>query len=192
VFQQLRTATLLLTVFTVLTGGVYPAIVTGIAQTFFPFQANGSIIQRDGKDIGSALIGQSFSGPEYFWSRLSATSVIPYNAAASSGSNYGPMHPALAESAASRVAALQSAEATEVPVPVDLVTSSASGLDPHISPAAAEFQIPRIARARNLSDAEVQKLITAHTEARTFGLLGEPRVNVLLLNLSLDRLNEER
>ena len=186
-FQQFRTATLLLVILTLLTGIIYPTIVTVIAQVAFPHQANGSILRRGDTEIGSALIGQSFTGPEYFWSRLSATSLTPYNAAASSGSNYGPMHPALAKSADARIAALNEVARTEKSVPVDLVTSSASGLDPHISPAAAEFQVLRIAAARKMDEVDVRRLVQQHTVDRTFGILGEPRVNVLQLNLALDQ-----
>ena len=190
-FQQLRTATLMLLTLTILTGGVYPLVVTAIAQLMFPTQANGSIVLNEEQQIGSSLIGQSFASPKYFWSRLSATSVAPYNAAASSGSNYGPMNPALMESATARIAALQSAGSLNSAVPVDLVTSSASGLDPHISPAAAELQVERIATARQFSVDDVRKLVAEHTEGRTFGVLGEPRVNVLLLNMSLDQLRDK-
>lgn len=190
-FQQLRTATLMLLTLTILTGGVYPLVVTAIAQLMFPGQANGSIVLNKEQQFGSSLIGQSFTSPKYFWSRLSATSVAPYNAAASSGSNYGPMNPALTESATARIAALKSGGARTNAVPVDLVTSSASGLDPHISPAAAELQIERVAKARQLSVDEVRRLVMEHTEGRTFGVLGEPRVNVLLLNVSLDQMTEQ-
>ena len=190
-FQQLRTATLMLLTLTILTGGVYPLVVTAIARLMFPNQADGSIVLNEEQQIGSTLIGQSFASPKYFWSRLSATSVTPYNAAASSGSNYGPMNPALMESATARIAALQSAGSLNSAVPVDLVTSSASGLDPHISPAAAELQVERIATARQFSVDDVRKLVAEHTEGRTFGVLGEPRVNVLLLNMSLDQLRDK-
>jgi K+-transporting ATPase ATPase C chain len=190
-FQQLRTATLMLLTLTILTGGVYPLVVTAIAQLMFPNQANGSIVLSQEQQIGSSLIGQSFTSPKYFWSRSSATSVTPYNAAASSGSNYGPMNPALTESATARITALKSAGALTTAVPVDLVTSSASGLDPHISPAAAELQVERVAKERQCSVDDVRKLVAEHTEGRTFGVLGEPRVNVLLLNLSLDQMTEK-
>ena len=158
----------------------------------FPNQANGSIVLNKDQQIGSSLIGQSFTSPKYFWSRLSATSFTPYNAAASSGSNYGPMHPALIESAMARVVAIRTAGPKTESVPVDLVTSSASGLDPHISPAAAELQIERVAKARQISVDDVRRLVAEHTEGRTFGVLGEPRVNVLLLNVSLDQLSENK
>jgi K+-transporting ATPase ATPase C chain len=187
-YQQLRTATLMLVTLTLLTGGVYPLVVTAIAQLMFPNQANGSIVLNKEQKIGSSLIGQSFTSPEYFWSRLSATSVTPYNAAASSGSNYGPMNPALTESVTARITALKSAGGLTSAVPVDLVTSSASGLDPHISPAAAELQVERVANARQISVDDIRKLVAEHTEGRTFGVLGEPRVNVLLLNVSLDQM----
>ncbi len=190
-FQQLRTATLMLLTLTILTGGVYPLVVTAIAQLMFPGQANGSLVLNKEQQIGSSLIGQSFTSSKYFWSRLSATSVTPYNAAASSGSNYGPMNPALTESATARIAALKSGGALTTAVPVDLVTSSASGLDPHISPAAAELQAERVATARQISVDEVRRLVAEYTEGRTFGVLGEPRVNVLLLNVSLDRLSDK-
>ena len=191
-FQQLRTATLMLLTLTILTGGVYPLVVTAIARLMFPNQADGSIVLNEEQQIGSTLIGQSFASPKYFWSRLSATSVTPYNAAASSGSNYGPMNPALTESATARLTAIKSAGSLTGPVPVDLVTSSASGLDPHISPASAELQVERIATARQISVDDVRRLVAEHTEGRTFGVLGEPRVNVLLLNVSLDQMTENK
>lgn len=190
-FQQLRTATLMLLTLTLLTGGIYPLVVTAIAQLMFPNQANGSIVLNKKQQIGSSLIGQTFTSPKYFWSRLSATSVTPYNAAASSGSNYGPMHPALIETATARITALKSAGSYNAVVPADLVTSSASGLDPHISPAAAEWQVERVAKARQIPVEEVRRLVAEHTEGRTFGVLGEPRVNVLLLNVSLDQMTAE-
>ena len=160
---------------------------TGVAQLAFPGAANGSLIVRDGRAVGSTLIGQPFAGPKYFWGRPSATSPSPYNAAASGGSNLGPLNPALATNVRARVEALRGAGLPEqTPVPVDLATASGSGLDPHISPAAAEVQVERVAAARGRSPAEVRDLITRHTEGRQLGLLGEPRVNVLLLNLDLD------
>jgi K+-transporting ATPase ATPase C chain len=176
-----------LIVFTVITGVAYPLIVTSIAQVAFSDQANGSLIAKDGKVLGSRLIGQPFSEPKYFWSRLSATSPIPYNGASSSGSNLGPINPALKEAVEGRVKALREAggEASR-PVPVDLVTASGSGLDPHISPAAAEYQIARVARVRNIPEEKVRELVRQYTEGRQFGFLGEPRVNVLALNLALD------
>lgn len=187
--SQLATAARLLAVLTVLTGALYPAAVTGIAQWALPRQAHGSLIGQGGRFTGSSLIGQSFSRPEYFWGRLSATSPVSYNAEASGGSNYGPLHPALREAAAKRIAALGAGGSPpDQPVPVDLVTASASGLDPHISPAAAEFQVARVAAARRQTAEEVRDLVRRHTAGTQFGILGEPRVNVLELNLALDRL----
>jgi K+-transporting ATPase ATPase C chain len=189
--KELKPALLMLALMTVLTGVAYPLLVTGIAQGLFPGQANGSLIEQDGKIVGSALIGQPFSDPKHFWSRPSATGPAPYNAGASSGSNQGPLNPALEEAVKARINALKAADPSQTtPIPVDLVTASGSGLDPHISPAAARWQAPRIARLRGLSEAEVAKLIDAHTEGRQLGLLGEPRVNVLTLNLAFDRLGK--
>jgi K+-transporting ATPase ATPase C chain len=168
---------------TVLTGVAYPLLVTGLAQVLFKDQANGSLIQKDGKVLGSRLIGQSFSEPMYFWSRPSATSPQPYNGASSSGSNLGPTNPALADAVKERVSKLEN-----MPVPADLVTTSGSGLDPHISPAAAEYQIARVSKMRNIPEDRLRELVTKHTEGRQLGLLGEPRVNVLELNLALDAL----
>jgi K+-transporting ATPase ATPase C chain len=174
---------------TLLTGLAYPLVVTGTAQLLFPEQANGSIVERDGKAIGSSLIGQNFSEPRHFWGRPSATSPTPYNGNASSGSNLGPLNPALVDAVKARVAALREADPGNVaPVPVDLVTASASGLDPHISVAAADYQVTRVARVRGLAPDRVAALVGQHTEGRLLGLLGEPRVNVLALNLALDRL----
>ncbi|HTT37044.1 MAG TPA: potassium-transporting ATPase subunit KdpC [Burkholderiales bacterium] len=185
--RELKPAFLMLIVFTVLTGLVYPSVVTGIGQVLFPRQANGSLIERDGKAVGSELIGQPFSSPKYFWSRPSATSPYPYNAASSSGSNLGPTNPALTDAVAARVKALRDADPdNKAPVPVDLVTSSGSGLDPHISPAAAEYQVNRVARARSLDPSKVRALVAQSTQGRQLGFLGEPRVNVLELNLALD------
>ncbi len=185
--EHIRPALAMLFVLTLVTGVVYPLIVTGLAQTMFPHQANGSLILREGKVIGSELIGQHFDDPKYFWSRPSATSPFPYNAAASSGSNLGPTNPALIEAIKKRVAALRAADpGNEAPVPGDLVTASGSGLDPHISPAAALYQADRVARTRGLEERQVRDLIARYTDGRQFGLLGEPRVNVLKLNLALD------
>jgi K+-transporting ATPase ATPase C chain len=172
---------------TLMTGVAYPLLVTGIAQMVFPFQANGSLIVKDGKVVGSALIGQPFDDPKYFWGRPSATSPFPNNAAASSGSNLSPTNPALITSVQGRVYALRAADPTnKAAVPVDLVTASGSGLDPHISPAAALYQVPRVARERKLAPDAVRALVDRHTMGRFLGLLGEPRVSVLALNLALD------
>lgn len=185
----IRPALVLFVLLSALTGLAYPLLVTGVAQMAFAEQANGSLIRRDGQVIGSALIGQSFSDPAHFWGRPSATGPMPYNAAASSGTNLGPSHPALHEAVRQRVAALRQADPQNLaPVPVDLVTASASGLDPHISRAAADHQVARVARAKGLSRDSVQQLVQQHTEAPWLGFLGEPRVNVLRLNLALDAL----
>lgn len=188
-FSQSRAAVVLFVIFTVLTGVVYPAVVTLIAQTCFHRTANGSVIEVGDKAVGSDLIGQPFASPHYFWSRPSATSPFPYNSASSSGSNLGPTNDLLVTAVGDRVKKLRELDPKQDdrPVPVDLVTSSASGLDPEISPAAAEYQIPRIAKARNRKPEEVAKLVTMTTESRWLGMLGEPRVNVLRLNLALDR-----
>jgi potassium-transporting ATPase KdpC subunit len=184
---HVRAAVVSLAALTILTGVIYPLVVTGIAQVVFPYQANGSLLVKNGKVVGSALIGQPFDDPRYFWGRPSATSPYPYNAGASSGSNLSPTNPALIKTVQDRVDALRAADAdTRAPVPVDLVTASASGLDPHISPAAALFQVNRVAKARNLERAAVQSLVDKYTEGRQWGFLGEPRVNVLALNLALD------
>lgn len=185
--KQLRPALAALLLFSLITGGIYPALVTGLAQLLFPYQANGSLIVQNGKIIGSELIGQPFASPAYFWSRPSATSPFPYNAAASSGSNQGPSNPALREVIKSRIEALKQADPdNRAPIPVDLVTASGSGLDPHISPATAFYQVPRVAKARGLDGEKLRALVQAHIEGRTWGVLGEPRVNVLKLNLALD------
>ncbi|HQR10508.1 MAG TPA: potassium-transporting ATPase subunit KdpC [Casimicrobiaceae bacterium] len=184
-----RPALVLFAVLTALTGVVYPLVVTGIGQAAFPDQAAGSLIVRDGKAVGSALIGQNFSDPKYFWGRPSATGPMPYNASNSGGSNQGPLNPALADAVKVRIDALRAVDPGNMErVPVDLVTASGSGLDPHISVAGAQFQAARIARVRSLQPGEVQQLIGSHTESRMFGFLGEPRVNVLQLNLALDAL----
>jgi K+-transporting ATPase ATPase C chain len=183
----LRPALVIFLVLTLLTGVAYPLLVTGLAQTLFPYQAHGSLILRDGKAVGSALIGQSFNDPAHFWSRPSATGPMANNAAASGGSNLGPMNPALTDAVKTRVAALRAADPSNMAaVPVDLVTTSASGLDPHISLAATQYQLVRVATARKLSAQSVQLLIDQATERPLFGLLGEPVVNVLQLNLALD------
>ena len=184
---HVRAALVSLVVFTVVTGILYPLIVTGIAQAVFPYQANGSVIVKDGRPVGSALIGQPFDDPKYFWSRPSATSPFPDNAGSSSGSNLSPTNPDLVKAVQGRVDALRAADpGNTAPVPVDLVTASGSGLDPHISPAAALYQVPRVAKARGLAPRAVRQLVERHTEGRFLGLLGEPRVNVLALNLALD------
>ncbi|MBA4371286.1 MAG: potassium-transporting ATPase subunit C [Thermodesulfovibrio sp.] len=183
----IRPALVSMIVFTVLTGIIYPLAVTGIAQLIFPGQANGSIIMKDGKVVGSSLIGQPFDDPKYFWGRLSATAPFPYNSASSSGSNLAQTNPALVEQAKGRIEALRNADA-EAPasVPADLATASGSGLDPHISRAAAAYQIQRVAKNRGMEESKVSALVAAYTEGRQFGILGEPRVNVLRLNLALD------
>ena len=188
--QQIRSAVIILALLTVLTGMIYPLIVTGIAQVAFHRQANGSLIeQKDDKYLGSELIGQPFDDPAYFWGRLSATGQFPYNAAASSGSNYGPLNPALLDGIQKRIEALKAADPENtLPFPVDLVTYSASGLDPHISIAAALYQVPRVARQRGLSQTQVLALVNRFTQGRQFGILGEPRVNVLLLNQALEEM----
>jgi len=175
----------------VLTGVVYPVAITGVARVVFPAQAEGSLVRVDNEILGSEWIGQSFSRPEYFWGRLSATGPHPYNAGSSSGSNYGPLHPGLVESARQRLDQLQAGGHTVSRVPVDLVTASGSGLDPHISPAAAEFQVERVARARQFPEDVVRDLVRKFTLDRQLGLLGEPRVCVLKLNLELDRLSRK-
>jgi K+-transporting ATPase ATPase C chain len=187
---QLRAAIVALIALTVITGVIYPFVVTGIAQTLFAHKANGSLIEQDGKVVGSTLIGQAFEDPKYFWSRPSATSPGgPYDAGASTGSNLGPTNPDLTKAIQERVTKLKEADPDNpAPVPVDLVTASGSGLDPHISLAAAEYQAARVARNRHRSKDQIANLVSEHTESRTFGLFGEPRVNVLELNLALDKL----
>ena len=193
--SQLRPAFLMLLILTVITGLIYPLVVTGIAQVIFPHQANGSLIVINGKAYGSELIGQQFDDPKYFWGRLSATGDFPYNAfnadtlTGSSGSNYGPLNQALLDAVKARIDALKAADpGNTAPIPVDLVTSSGSGLDPHISIAAALYQVHRVATARGLGEAQVKSLVEKYTQGRQFGFLGEPRVNVLELNLALDGL----
>ena len=185
----LRPALVLFFVFTLITGVAYPLLVTGAAQALFPAQASGSLILRDGRPVGSALIGQNFSEPKHFWGRPSATGPMPYNAAASSGSNQGPLNPALTDAVKARVQALRDADpGNTAAVPVDLVTASASGLDPHISPAGARYQANRVAKARGLAPKKVLALVDAQVEQAWLGVLGEARVNVLKLNLALDAL----
>lgn len=185
--KDLVTAVLLFVLMTAVTGVAYPLAITGIAQFAMPEQANGSLMRQRDRPVGSALVGQPFSEPKYFWSRPSATSPQPYNGLASSGSNQGPTNPALADAARGRIEALRAADPdNRRPVPADLVTASGSGLDPHISPAAAEYQVGRVARARGLQPDAVRRLVAQHTEGRDFGILGQPRVNVLALNLTLD------
>jgi K+-transporting ATPase ATPase C chain len=193
--SQLRPAFFMLLILTVITGVIYPLAVTGIAQVLFPHQANGSVIIINGKAYGSELIGQQFDDPKYFWGRLSATGDFPYNAfnaqtlTGSSGSNYGPLNPALKDAVQARIDALKAADpGNTAPIPVDLVTASGSGLDPHTSVAAALYQVHRVAAARGLSEVEVTSLVERYTQGRQFGILGEPRVNVLELNLARDSL----
>lgn len=191
--SQLRPAFMMLLALTVITGVIYPLAVTGIAQVVFPHQANGSLIAINGKTYGSELIGQQFDDPKYFWGRLSATGDFPYNAfnaktlTGSSGSNYGPLNPALTKAAQARIDALKAADpGNTLPIPIDLITASGSGLDPHISVAAAVYQVRRVAAARGLDEAQVKSLVDKYTQGRQFGFLGEPWVNVLELNLALD------
>ena len=185
----IKPALILFVLLSVITGIAYPLAVYGIAQTAFPRQANGSLVVRDGKPVGSALIGQNFDAPKYFWGRPSATGPMPYNADASSGSNLGPSNPALVDAVKQRIAALRAADPdTHAPIPSELVMASASGLDPDISPAAARWQAARVAKARGLPLAQVDALIASHTRGPSLGLFGEPRVNVLALNMALDAL----
>lgn len=186
-FNHIKISLRLLIALTALTGVFFPAFITGTAQLIFPDKANGSLILIDGQPVGSAFIGQAYANPAYFWGRPSMTDPTPYNAAASSGSNLGPTNPAFLELVEARITALQEADPdNNSPIPIDLVTASASGLDPHISPAAAAYQVSRVARTRGLSENVVEELVAAHIEVRWLGILGEPRVNVLALNLALD------
>lgn len=187
--RTFRDALLMLVALTIVTGVVYPLVVTAIAQLAMKDLAEGSLIPRDGKSVGSVLIGQPFSDPKYFWSRPSATTPMPYNAGSSSASNLGPSNRALADAVKSRVEALRAADpGNNAPIPVDLVTASASGLDPHISPAAAAYQVDRVAKARHVAAERVRALVAEHTQGRQLGFLGEPVVNVLQLNLALDKM----
>jgi K+-transporting ATPase ATPase C chain len=190
---QLRPAFLMLLVMTVVTGMLYPLLVTGIAQVAMPSKANGNMIERDGRPVGSELIGQPFGDARYFWSRPSGTAPFPYNAGASSGTNQGPTNPALLEAVEGRIKALREADPRNTaPVPVNLVTASGSGLDPHITPASAEYQVGRVARLRSIDPQRVRELVSDATEGRQLGFLGEPRVNVLRLNLALDGISARR
>jgi potassium-transporting ATPase KdpC subunit len=186
--MYIKPAIVMIMVMTLLTGVIYPLVVTGLAQLMFPFEANGSLVKgKQGQPIGSALIGQSFNAPNYFWGRPSATSPYPYNAAASSGSNLGPTNPVLKDTVVTKIEALKAIDPeNNASVPVDLVAASASGLDPHISPAAAEYQVPRVAKQRHLDINAVRKLVTQNTETRQWGIFGDARVNVLSLNRALD------
>lgn len=186
--QSIRPAVVLFILLSIITGVAYPLVTTALGKWLLPTQANGSLIEKDGKIIGSSLIGQNFTEPKYFWGRPSATGPYPNNATASSGSNQGPLNPALAEAVKSRISTLKAADPNNtLPIPVDLVTASASGLDPHISPAAAAYQASRVAKVRGLSASSLQALIDVNTEGRQWGIFGEPRVNVLKLNIALDR-----
>ena len=191
--MHFKPALIMLVIWTVLTGMVYPGVVTALAQVLFPHQANGSLIEdKDGKPLGSELIGQPFSDPKYFWGRPSATSPYAYNAGASTGSNQGPTNPALMDAVKGRIQALHDADPeNQAPIPVDLVTASGSGLDPQISPAAAAYQINRVAKARHINPQKLRDLVSQQTESRQWGIFGEPRVNVLSLNLELDRLKND-
>jgi K+-transporting ATPase ATPase C chain len=189
----LRPALVVFVVLSAITGLLYPYATTGVSQALFPHQANGSLIEGDGRVLGSSLIGQPFSSPRYFWGRLSATAPMPYNGAASGGSNLGPRNPALADAAQARIDALHAADpGNTAPIPVDLVSASGSGLDPDISVAAADYQLARVAKARDMTTLEVAKRVQAHTHRPFLGLLGEPVVNVLALNLDLDGLTVTR
>jgi potassium-transporting ATPase KdpC subunit len=192
--KQIKPAIILFALLTLITGVIYPLVVTAIAQLLFPFQANGSLILDDtNKPVASRMIGQSFSSPGYFWGRPSATSPFPYNAEASSGSNLGPTNSTLIAAITSRIEVLKAADpGNKAPIPVDLITTSASGLDPHISPDAAVYQINRVAKARNIDPQKIRNLIEANTSSRQFWLLGEPRVNVLMLNLALDAMSRAK
>ncbi len=186
-FTMIRNAFMSLLLYTILTGMIYPLVVTGIAQVIFPHQANGSIVMKNGKPIGSELIGQQFEDAKYFWGRLSATTPYPYNGGSSSGSNLGPNNPDLVKAVQARIDVFHSADpGNTAKIPVDLVTASGSGLDPHISPAAAEYQVHRVANKRGIPEARVRILVVQHTSRRLIGLFGEPVVNVLELNLALD------
>ena len=188
--KTLYPAVVLITLLTIVTGLAYPLLITGIAQSIFPGKANGSLIMKNNRIVGSRLIGQNFTGPKYFWGRPSATSTHPYNAQASGGSNLGPGNPELVNAVKKRIAKLRAVDPeNKAPVPVDLVTSSASGLDPHISKAAADYQVKRIARLRNISEIKIQNLVEDHAKGIHMGFLGEPVVNVLELNLALDDLD---
>ncbi len=190
-FKQIKIAFILLVLLTLLTGLIYPVLVTAIAQILFPWQTNGSLIIQDNKIIGSQLIGQSFTDNRYFWGRPSATTPFPYNGINSSGSNLGPMNPDLLKTVKNRITLLHQADPSNLsPIPIDLVTASGSGLDPDISPYAAVYQIPRIAKARGLSELQLKKIIDDCTTPRAFGILGEPRINVLFLNLALENLEK--
>ena len=185
--SQLRPALSLFLVLTVVTGLAYPAAVAGLARALFPAQAAGSLIEHEGRVVGSTLVGQNFTDPGHFWGRPSATAPYPYNGAASGGANQGPLNPALIDAVKARIAALRAADpSNDAPFPVDLVTASGSGLDPHISPAAAEYQVARVARARRLDPGVVRELVARHRSEAQFGLFGDARVNVLTLNLALD------
>ena len=194
-FKQLKPAILMLLLMTVITGLIYPFLTTGVTQLAFPREANGSLIEQQGKIVGSTLIGQQFTEPKYFWGRLSATGTYPYNASASGGSNFGPLNPALADASKARIDALVKADQAAAlkqlkAVPIDLITASASGLDPHISVMAADYQMQRVAKVRSLPEAKVRELIAANTEGKWLGVFGDARVNVLKLNLSLDAMKQ--